>query len=80
MTFRPLAPAETARFAAQCRYLRVTLGSTPGGNLLNICQHIVREGRSCVGPFLDDTPTDCGLWERSPRFDERGVPIPNYKG
>lgn len=51
------------RFAARCRYLRVTLGDRPGAGLVNRCLHIVREGRECVGPFLDDTDTDCGLWE-----------------
>jgi hypothetical protein len=34
-----------------------------GGNLVNLCQHIVREGSECVGPFLDDHETTCGLWE-----------------
>lgn len=51
------------RFAARCTHLRVTMGA-PGGGLVNICRHIVREGRPCVGPFLDDTETACGLWER----------------
>ena len=51
------------RLAARCAFLRMTMGNAPGGNLLNICQHIVREGRDCVGPFLDDHETACGLWE-----------------
>ena len=54
------------RIAARCLYLRTTLGN--GGDLLNICQHIVRDGMSCVGPFLDDAETDCGLWEYRPRL------------
>ncbi|MGE5596730.1 MAG: hypothetical protein ACM3S1_11935 [Hyphomicrobiales bacterium] len=61
-TTQPPAP----RYAARCRYLRMTMGNTPGGNLLNLCTHIVRDGRECVGPFLDDTETHCGLWEPAP--------------
>lgn len=54
---------ETPRFAAQCRYLQMTFGNTPDAGLLNICRHVVRDGSLCVGPFLDDTETHCGLWE-----------------
>ena len=36
--------------------------------LLNLCQHIVREGSECVGPFLEDAETTCGLWEYRPRL------------
>lgn len=62
------------QFATQCRYLRITLGSLPGGGgggLINLCQHIIREDRECVGPFLDETETTCGLWELHPRFAEK---------
>jgi hypothetical protein len=55
------------RLAAKCLYLRMTMGERPGSGLVNICQHIVREGRECVGPFLDDHETPCGLWEAKPR-------------
>jgi hypothetical protein len=58
--------ASQERIAARCLYLRTTLAN--GGDLLNICQHIVREGMTCVGPFLDDAETDCGLWEYKPRL------------
>lgn len=44
----------------------MTLGRAGGGQLLNLCQHLVREGSECVGPFLDDAETTCGLWEASP--------------
>jgi hypothetical protein len=54
------------RIAARCRHLRTTLAA--GGDLANFCTHIVREGMPCVGPFLDDAPTDCGLWEEKPRL------------
>lgn len=53
----------TPRLAARCRFLRTTLGDRPGGSLVNLCQHVIRDGRACVGPFLDDWETDCGLWE-----------------
>jgi hypothetical protein len=52
-----------ARHAAHCRFLRVTLGRGPDAGLHNVCLHIVREGSQCVGPFLDESPTTCGLWE-----------------
>ena len=51
------------RYAAQCRYLQMTFGNTPDAGLLNICRHVIRDGSICVGPFLDDTETHCGLWE-----------------
>lgn len=51
------------RHAVSCAYLKMTMGEKPGSGLVNICLHIVREGRECVGPFLDETPTACGLWE-----------------
>lgn len=41
----------------------MTMGDRPGTGLVNICQHIVRDGAECVGPFLEDTETHCGLWE-----------------
>jgi hypothetical protein len=56
-------PFPEGRFAARCAYLKVTLGERPGGHLVNICRHIIRDGRECVGPFLDDHETACGIWE-----------------
>lgn len=58
-------PPAPPRYAARCHWLRMTLGPRPGGSLLNLCCHIVREGAECVGPFLDDTETACGLWEKA---------------
>ena len=55
------------RFAAKCAYLQMTMGSHRlGQGLINICRHIIRDGRECVGPFLDDNETTCGLWEPKP--------------
>ncbi len=51
------------RYASRCLYLRMTLDSNKIGGVVNICTHIIRDGRECVGPFLDDTETSCGIWE-----------------
>ena len=56
-------PRLEIRLAAKCAFLRMTMGERAGAGLVNLCQHIVREGRECVGPFLDDHETTCGLWE-----------------
>ena len=32
-----------------------------------ICQHPVRDGEPCVGPFLENLGTSCGLWEQDPQ-------------
>ena len=60
------------RLASKCLYLRTTLGNAPEAGLLNLCTHIIRDGRECVGPFLDDHETTCGLWE--PRADAAKTP------
>ncbi len=55
----------TQRLAADCRYLRRTIDTARAdGPLVCLCQHPVRAGLDCVGPFLEDLPTRCGLWER----------------
>ena len=43
---------------------------------LTVCQHPVREGKDCVGPFLDDLGTGCGLWELHPQSDLIPLPQP----
>lgn len=56
--------APAYRFAAKCAYLQMTMGShRRGEGLINLCRHIIRDGSTCIGPFLDDTETNCGLWE-----------------
>jgi hypothetical protein len=53
-----------ARLAADCLHLRRTIDSSRSdGPLICLCAHPVRDGFDCVGPFLDDTETGCGLWE-----------------
>jgi len=41
---------------------------------ITVCQHPVREGKNCVGPFLDDLSTACGLWEAHP--ESHLIPLP----
>jgi hypothetical protein len=60
-------PRTELKLAAKCGFLRVTMGERAGEGLVNLCLHIVREGRECVGPFLDDHETTCGLWEPKQR-------------
>ena len=53
-----------ARLAISCRYLRRTLDSSRlDGPVVCLCEHPVRSGFDCIGPFIEDLPTDCGLWE-----------------
>ena len=53
------------QLAFDCRHLRRTIDSTRlDGPVVCLCEHPVRSGFDCVGPFIEDLPTDCGLWER----------------
>jgi hypothetical protein len=55
------------RYAADCRFLRRTIDSSRlDGPVVTLCTHPIRDGFDCVGPFLDETPTDCQLWEEQP--------------
>jgi len=71
---KPVAKLEPAgpRLAGKCAFLRSTLSREVQGDLVNLCMHIVREARQCVGPFLDDAQTTCGLWEER----KEGQPLP----
>lgn len=53
------------RMAISCRWLRRTIDSSRQDPFLTLCTHIVREGEDCVGPFLEDVETGCGLWTRA---------------
>lgn len=54
----------TERLAVTCRYLRRTIDSRRlDGPVVTLCTHPVRDGFDCVGPFMDDLPTPCQLWE-----------------
>lgn len=51
------------------------LGDRPGSGLVNRCEHIVRDGMECVGPFFDEYETDCGFWEEG----VRSIPQPSNR-
>jgi hypothetical protein len=68
---------ETTRrppFAIHCRHLRRTLEPGRVEQFVALCLHPVREGKECVGPFLEDLSTSCGLWESSPQ--SQAIPPP----
>ena len=58
-----MPPDPEPQYAARCLYLRMTLDSKRMGTVVNICTHVIRDGSDCVGPFLDETETNCGLFE-----------------
>ena len=61
---RMIRQREAPALAVDCRYLRRTLdASRVDGPIVCICDHPVRSGFDCVGPFIEDLPTECGLWE-----------------
>ncbi|MPZ49364.1 MAG: hypothetical protein GEU75_08720 [Dehalococcoidia bacterium] len=61
------------QLAVHCRYL--TRAVEPGRiELCCTCQHPIREGQDCVGPFLEDIGTGCGLWEPHPQ--SHLIPLP----
>ena len=53
----------TSTYAIECRFLRRTIDKERPDPYAMICTHIVRDGNDCVGPFIEDIETDCGLWE-----------------
>lgn len=55
---------DDARVAMRCRFLRRTIDSKRAeGPVICLCEHPIRSGFDCVGPFIEDLPTSCGLWE-----------------
>jgi len=48
-----------------------------GREPLRVCGHPARDGRECVGPFLHDLSTACGLWEPHPDQHLIAVPAPD---
>ena len=52
--------------AIECLWLKRSLDSSRRDPYAMCCTHIVREGEECIGPFLEDIETPCGLWERGP--------------
>lgn len=60
------------RLAIDCMWLRRTIDSAQTNNpFLTLCTHIIRDGRDCVGPFLDGMETECKLWEPNVQFAKR---------
>jgi hypothetical protein len=66
--------AKTAQLAIHCQYLTRALETGRAEQFSAICQHPVREGKECVGPFLEDLTTSCGLWEPHPQ--SHLIPLP----
>lgn len=61
--------------AVRCRYLQRPF-VVRGGEPSTVCNHPVREGQACVGPFLHDLATACGLWEAHPESNLIASPQP----
>ncbi|MEZ4501333.1 MAG: hypothetical protein R3C39_01770 [Dehalococcoidia bacterium] len=60
------------RLAIDCMWLRRTIDSSQANNpFQTLCSHIIRDGKDCVGPFLDAMETDCKLWEPNARLAAR---------
>ena len=58
--------------AVDCQWLRRTIDSGHTQNpFRTLCTHIVRDGKDCVGPFLEDMETECRLWEPNERLVAR---------
>lgn len=53
--------------AIDCAWLRRTLDASRRDPHAMICTHIIRGGADCIGPFLEDVDTACGLWEPNER-------------
>jgi hypothetical protein len=73
----PLAgsgPRDDLALAVHCLYLRRTLESGRLDPIVMLCQHPVREGKDCIGPFLEDLTTSCRLWEPHPQ--SHLIPLP----
>jgi hypothetical protein len=62
--------------AVHCLHLKRAFEGTRFEYHQTLCQHPVRDGKECVGPFLDDLTTGCGLWEPHPQSDVIPLPQP----
>lgn len=58
-----LQNVDNDRLAIECRWLRRTIDSSRLDPYVMLCNHIVREGKDCIGPFLENLETNCGLWD-----------------
>jgi hypothetical protein len=67
---------DSLHLAVHCDHLlQPASRNTPEPQML--CGHPAREGRACVGPFLHDLATDCGLWEPHPDRHLIAMPVPD---
>ena len=71
-----LHPDRSPRFAIHCQYLRRTLEPGRIEQFVALCTHPVRDGKECIGPFLEDLQTSCGLWESHPQSNSIPLPQP----
>jgi hypothetical protein len=49
------------RLAVDCPWLKRSFDPSRRDRHAMCCTHIVRDGTDCVGPFLEDMETACGL-------------------
>ena len=70
----PDLTADSHGLAVHCFYLKRGLVVGAPEQYLAVCQHPVRSGKECIGPFLEDLTTPCGLWESHP--DAGLIPLP----
>jgi hypothetical protein len=68
--------SEPLRLAVHCQFLKRTLEPGLPDPFIMLCQHPIREGKECIGPFLEDLPTSCGLWEPHPQRNLIPLPEP----
>ena len=61
------------RLAIECQWLRRTIDSSRLDPYAMLCNHIIREGKDCIGPFLENLETDCGLWDPNEAARARAV-------
>lgn len=59
--------------AIECRWLRRTIDSSRPDPYVMLCTHIIRDGKDCVGPFLEDVETDCRLWDPNEQAAARAL-------
>jgi hypothetical protein len=67
---------ERPHYAVHCQYLKRTIEPGRPDPFVMLCTHPIRDGRQCVGPFLEDMVTDCGLWEPHPQAHLIPLPEP----
>ncbi len=62
-------PDANVHLAIDCLWLRRTIDSSQKQNpFQTLCTHIIRDGKDCIGPFLEQMETACMLWEPNARM------------